>query len=58
MSDQTGQNIEASVLAERERAERESQCEIQELRDEIEVLRRRVEEQKLRAEMELSLIHI
>ena len=51
MSDQTGQNIEASVLAERDRERtRERESVIQELRDEIDVLQRRVEEQKLRAQ--------
>ena len=57
MSDQIGQNVEASVKereSERERvneSERESkESVIQELRDEIDVLQRRVEEQKLRAQ--------
>ena len=57
MSDQIGQNVEASVRereSERERvneSERESkESVIQELRDEIDVLQRRVEEQKLRAQ--------
>ena len=53
MSDQTGQNTEASVSAERERTrERESKEseEMRELREEIEVLKRALEEQKLLAQ--------
>ena len=55
MSDHDGQNIEVSVLAEREEErERESrereQREIREMKHEIEVLQRKMEEQKLRAE--------
>ena len=57
MSDQTGQNIEASVLAERE-SERENERsqeskeseEMREMRDEIAVMKRALEEQKLRAQ--------
>ena len=53
MSDQTGQNTEASVSAERER-ERESESkeseEMREMREDIEVLKRALEEQKLRAQ--------
>ena len=54
MSDHDGQNIEASVVAERGRAETEKKKresrEILEMHHEIEILRRKVEEQKLRAE--------
>ena len=61
MSDHDGRNIEASVLAERERESREresreresrerEQREIREIKHKIEVLRRKMEEQKLRAE--------
>ena len=59
MSDHDGRNTEASVLAERKRAERKqteresrerAKREILEMKHEIEVLRRKVKEQKLRAE--------
>ena len=50
MSDQTDQNVEASVRERENESESKESEEMREMREEIEVLKRALEEQKLRAQ--------